>query len=123
MDNESQISHSVVFNTKAKFYSINYESNDILKNIKNLDISKAHGFDDTSIRMVNLCDDFLVKPLLIIFQNCINSGVFPESWKKPSNFPIHKANYKQLINNYKPVSLFPICSKNLKELFLIRFSN
>ena len=32
--------------------------------IRNFDISKAHGFDDISIRMVNLCDDFFVKPFI-----------------------------------------------------------
>ena len=34
-----------------------------------------------SVRMVKLCDDSLVKPLSTIFQNCIKSGVFSDSWK------------------------------------------
>ena len=79
-----------------KFSSITCEDNDILKIIRNLDIGKAHGFDDISIRIVKLCDDFLVKPLSI-FQNCINSGVFPDSWKKSNIVPIHKKNDRQLI--------------------------
>ena len=45
------------------------------------DISKAHSFDDISVRMDKLCDDSLVKHLSIILQNCINSGVFSDSWK------------------------------------------
>ena len=76
IDNDSQIPDSLVFNTEARFSSITCENNDILKIIRNLDISKAHGFDDISIRMVKLCDDSLVKPLSIIFKNCINSGLF-----------------------------------------------
>ena len=79
-----------------KFSSITCEDNDILKIIRNLDIGKAHGFDDISIRIVKLCDDFLVKPLST-FQNCINSGVFPDSWKKSNIVPIHKKNDRQLI--------------------------
>ena len=79
IDNDSQIPVSVVFNTKARFSSITCEDNDILKIIRNLDISKAHGFDDISIRMVKLCDDSLVIPLSIIFQKCISSRVFPDS--------------------------------------------
>ena len=56
--------------------------------------------------MVKLCDDFLVKSFPTIFQNCINSGVFPDSWKKSNIVPIHRKNDKQLINNYRPVSLW-----------------
>ena len=76
--NDSQIPDLVVFNTGARFSSITCEDNDIRKIIRNLDISKALGFDVISVRMVKLCDDSPVKPLSIIFKNCINSGVFPE---------------------------------------------
>ena len=58
------------------------------------------------MKMVKLCDDFLVKHFPIIFQNCINSSVFPDSWKKSNIVPIHRKNDKQLINNYRPVSLW-----------------
>ena len=65
--------------------------------------------------MVKLCDDSLVKPLSIIFQRCINSIVFPDSWKKSNTVPIQKKNDEQLINNYRPVSLLPICSKTFER--------
>ena len=83
----------------------------LLKIIRDLDISKAHGFDDILIRMVKLCDDSPVKPLSIIFQKCIHSGVFPDSWKKSNIVPIHRKNDKQLINNCRSFTLLPICSK------------
>ena len=116
IDNDSQIPDSVFFNTEARFSSITCEENDILKIIRNLDISKAHGFDDISVRMVTLCGDSIVKALSKIFQNCINSGVFPDSCKKSSIVPIHRKNDKQLINNYRPVSPLPICSKIFERI-------
>ena len=70
IDNDSQIPDSVVLKTEARLSSITCEDNDILKIIRNPDISKVHGFDDILVRMVKLCDDSLVKPLSIIFQNC-----------------------------------------------------
>ena len=73
IDNDSQILDSVVFNTEARFSSITCEGNDIPKIIRNLDISKAHGFDDISMKMVKLCDDSLIKPLSVISQNTIVS--------------------------------------------------
>ena len=60
IDNGSQIPDLVIFNTEAGFSFIICEENDILKITR---ISKAHGFDDISIRMAKLCDDSLVKPL------------------------------------------------------------
>ena len=101
---------------EVRLSSITCENNDILKIIRNLDTSKAHGFDNISVRMVMLYDDSLIKPLLIIFQNCINSGVFPDSWKKSNIVPVHMENDKQLINNYRPVSLLPICIKKFERI-------
>ena len=65
-----------------------------LKLLEILTLAKAHVSDDISVKRVKLCDDSLVKPLLIIFQNCINSGVLPDSWKKSNIVPIHKKNDK-----------------------------
>ena len=52
-----------------------------------------------------------VKSLSIIFQSCNKSGAFPNSWEKSNIVPTHKKNDKQLINNYRSVSLLPIRSK------------
>ena len=104
------------FITEARFSSITCEGEDILKIIRNLDMSKVHGFDDVSIRMVKLCGDSLLEPISIIFWNYINSGIFPDSWKKSNIVPIQKKNDKQLINNYRPVSLLPIYSKMFERI-------
>ena len=56
-------------------------------------------------------DESLVQLLSIIFTCCIDIGVYPDTWKKSSIVPVHKKNDKQIVNNYRPVSLLPICSK------------
>ena len=43
--------------------------------------TKAHGWDEISIRMIKLSDACLVTPLKMIFINCLRQGVLPESWK------------------------------------------
>ena len=45
------------------------EDEDIYRIIKTLDINKAHGYDEVSIRMLKLCGESIVKPLSIIFSN------------------------------------------------------
>ena len=61
--------------------------------------------------MLKLSSPSIIKPLSIIFQNCLKSSTFPDDWKKGNIVPVHKKNSNQLVNNYRPVSLLPICSK------------
>ena len=89
---------------------------DILQSIHRLDSNKSHGFDGISIRMLKLCDVSIVKPLSIIFNNCIKNGYFPSAWKKGNITPIHKKNEKNLIENYRPISILPICGKLLEKV-------
>ena len=58
---------------------------------------KGHGHDDISIRMIKICDESFVKPLIILFQNSIKSSHDLDIWKKSNIIPVHKKNDKQLI--------------------------
>ena len=62
----------------------------IYKIIKTLDISKASGNDEVSIRMLKLCGEGIVKPLSIIFNNCKLKQTFFKLWKKANDVLIHK---------------------------------
>ena len=53
---------------------------------------------------------------IIINKNCINSGIFPNMWKKSSVAPVHKKGDKQVVDNYRPVSFLPIFDKILERL-------
>ena len=88
----------------------------LLKHIRKLNINKAHGHDEISVRMIKIGDKFIVKPLLIIYKNCISKGHYPQKWKMANVIPIHKKNDRNLINNYRPVSLLPICGKLFEKL-------
>ena len=68
------------------------------------------------IRMLRLCRDSIWKSLKIIFKNCLKEGIFPDEWKKANVVPIHKKNDKQILSNYRPVSLLPVCSKIFERL-------
>ena len=83
-----------------------------------LNINKTHGHDEISIRMIKICDEALVKPLSLIYKNCIDTGVFPDIWKKSNIVPVYKRGDKQIIDNYRPISLLPICGKILEKILL-----
>ena len=88
----------------------------ILEIIRNLNPNKAHGWDGISVRMIKLCDESLITPLRLIFENCLRRGIFPETWKRANVVPVHKKNEKNMKENYRPISLLPILSKTLEKL-------
>ena len=95
----------------ASLSTTSFNDQDILNVIHSLNINKAHGFDDLSVRLLKICNSSIVKPLSIILKNCLQSGSFPNNWKKSNGVPIHKKGDKQLLQKYCPVSLLPICGK------------
>ena len=121
--NGSQIPDAVSFETNERLSSIDFSDDDIIKIIRSLDENKAHGHDDISIRLIKICDSTLVKALSIIFQNCINDTTYPNIWKKSNVIPIHKKGDKQLIKNYRPVSLLPIFGKIFERIIFNNIFN
>ena len=84
--------------------------------IRSLDPKKVHGWDDILINMIKLCDIEIVKPLYLIYKECLETNRFPSSWKKANVLPIHKKENRQLKKNYIPISLPPICGKIFEKL-------
>ena len=89
----------------------------ILNIIRSLDTKKAHGCDDISISMIKICDSAIVEPLCLIFEKCLETGVYPTLWNRANIIPVHKKNSRQSKNNYRPISLLPIFGK-IFEKFL-----
>ena len=72
--------------------------------------------------MLKICGSAIYKPLVIIFKKCLDTGIFPSEWKKGNIVPIHKKGDKQILKNYRPVSLLPICGKILERLMFNEMS-
>ena len=76
IDTSNQVPNITVSNV-PKLTSIDISHKKITKIIQSLNPNKAHGFDETSVHMMKISDDALVLPLKIIFENCIQNGIFP----------------------------------------------
>ena len=65
---------------------------------------------------IKLCGKSIALPLRLIFQSILNDGDFQDDCKKSHNVPCHKKDSKNLIKNYRPISLLPIFSKVFERL-------
>ena len=89
LKNNSILPTNQIFLTQAILEFLEFNEGEILKIIRALNINKAHGHDDISIRMIKICDKSLLKPVTILFKNS-TSSCYPDTWKKPHVIPAHK---------------------------------
>ena len=97
------------FVTENRISNVSIREHEILNLIRNLNPNKASGFDGISGQMLLLCDDSVVLPVKLIFQNILEEPIYPDIWKLANVTPTHKKEDKQLVKNYRPISLLLIC--------------
>ena len=56
-------------------------------------------------------DESIEFPLKLIFESALKFGVYPDKCKKAIDIPFHKKESKNLLTNYRPISLLPVCAK------------
>ena len=116
--NGSSLPISQTTETVTRLSNITIDTDTIIKLIRSLDPNKAHGCDGISIRMLKLCATSVSKPLHILFNNSVRNECFLNEWKKANNISVHKKGDRQIIKNYRPVLLLPICSKIFENITL-----
>ena len=99
---------------------VDVNTDQIVDIIRKYSSKKAHGCDEISVAMLQLCATEVALPLSLIFQKCLSSGTFPDSWKCANVQPVHKKNNRQAKSNYRPISLLPICGKILEKIIFDR---
>ena len=72
---------------QSTVFNLCFGKSDVIKLIKDLDVSKAHGHDEISVKMIRICDDSITHRLTLIFQNSLVAGIFTNDWKK-ANIPM-----------------------------------
>ena len=64
----------------------------------------------------------ITKPLTLIINQSINTGIFPDRLKLAKIIPIHKKNDLHVIENYRPISLLPAISKVFEKIIFYQVS-
>ena len=123
LKNNSVLPKSQIFLTQSRLSTLDFNEEELIKIIRNLNMHKAHGHDDISIGMIKMCDKSILKPLILLFENSTKSSYHPDIWKKSNIVPVHKKNDKQLVTNYQPISLLPIFGKIFEKIISNRIYN
>jgi hypothetical protein len=58
----------------------------------------------------------IAQPLCRLFNYSLTTGVFPTKWKRSHVTPVHTNGNKQLVSNYRPISLLSCVSKMLERM-------
>jgi hypothetical protein len=96
---------------------------EIITVVNNLSNSKGLGLDGLSVKVVKSIISNIASPLLEIFNNSFQYGIFPDKLKKAKITPIFKNEDKLLVNNYRPISVLPIFSKILEKIMHRRLTS
>ena len=115
LDNDSTLP-DIEYKTTASTNHVNISVEKIINIISKMNPKKGGGHDGISITMLQLCISEVAIPLQLIFQRCILTGKFPDHWKYANVQPVHKKCNRQIISNYRPISLLPVCSKILEKI-------
>ena len=97
--------------TLKKFAFKKINDNEVLSIINKLKNKKSRGADNISNQLLKTIKQELCKPLTIIINQMIETGVYPEKFKILKITPIYKKNERTNIANYRPISLLPTLSK------------
>ena len=115
--------------TKESMYLIPTDIFEISRIITSLKSKSSSGYDQISTKTLKQIKDGIVTPLCLLINKTIEQGIFPEALKTAKVIPIYKNKEKELLTNYRPISLLTSLSKvyekvmhNRLESFLASFN-
>ena len=93
---------------------------DIIKIIDKFNANKGAGNDNIGNFIIKRVANEIAKPLTMLFNLSITTGIVPEKLKIAKVIPIYKKDDAEKFSNYRPVSLLPCFSKMLERLVFNR---
>ena len=101
----------IVPNTYSTFHFREVQVTEVFKHLKKLSRNKASGPDELPPGMLKDCAAQICSPLCHVINVSIKTGFVPECFNFGNVTPIHKSGSKQVFDNYRPITVLPVCSK------------
>ena len=101
--------------TSAFHFDLVNES-EVLKIVSSLKNKESAGYDGLSTKLLKILIPAVIKPLTLIINQSLATGVFPDSLKIAKVVPLYKKDDKLIMDNYRPVSLLTSISKVFEKI-------
>jgi hypothetical protein len=96
--------------------SFSISMRDLVKILQGLPSKTTTDNDGLSYYILKSGGSTLASFLLDLFSCSLHSGQIPSAWKKAVVTPIHKDGPKNLVSNYRPISVTSCCSRILERI-------
>ena len=110
-------------NNEIKFTFADTSSHEFQDEILKLNSKKANVENDIPARILIQSNDIISTYLSDIYNTSKNHHDFPMALKMADVIPIHKTDEKNIMKNYRPVSLLPIVSKLFEKMMYKQISS
>ena len=118
VNSEIRKKKSCYFREKLEECNRNVPVENVLMTLRRLKVSKSSGIDKIPAKMLRIAADIIAPSLTYIFNLSLSTGEFVDDWKIARVTSIHKDGSRQIVGNYRPISVLPLISKIFeKEIF------
>lgn len=111
------LTSSVASNNQPSITSIELTTSEIYKVLCNINANKASGLDNLHVpgRIFKEVAAEISPSLCQLFNFLLAIGHFPSQWKLANLSPLFKKDDPTLVDNYRPISLLCVLSKNFER--------
>ena len=102
--------------TNNRLNTINILESEVSDILKSLDTSKATGPDLISPKLLKEAGVSIVPCLTRLLNRSLSKCHYPSEWKRANVTPLHKKSDKNIMNNYRPISLLSCVGKILEKI-------
>ena len=98
------------------FHFQDIDENIVEQIIDNFPLKNSCGYDGISLRLLKFCKLTIIKPLMLIIRQVLNTGIFHEKLKIAKVIPIFKKVDEELFSNYRLISILLAISKIIEKV-------
>lgn len=105
---------------KHSFFATPTTPNEIISVVNPMLSKSSYGIDEIPLKTMKLVINQIALPLSKIINCSFTTGIFPNLLKIAKICPVYKSGPKQLISNYRPISILPSFSKIIEKVMHCR---